>query len=120
MGHGKGGKNLSKKRENTLRLCWLHAFIAVIENDGKEAKAAKELGLDGSTVNRYLGNLDAWVRTPLFTQSFPKELSSKGHEFEPIAREVVTLLEGFRSVPAAVQTPDVRKSAKDIKVVRAD
>ena len=31
---------MSKRRVQTLRLCWLEAFLAVIDNEGVEAKAA--------------------------------------------------------------------------------
>jgi DNA-binding MarR family transcriptional regulator len=58
------GKGMSSLRVDTLRLCWLETFVAVAEEENISA-AARELGIDQSTVSRYIQALENWLGEPL-------------------------------------------------------
>ena len=77
---------------NTLRLCWLESFLAIIDNGGIEARAAEELGLNASTVNRDIADLDAWLGWLTFDGDIPRVPTQDGHKFEETARLVMKLL----------------------------
>jgi len=110
---------VSKKRAQTLRLCWLEAFLAVIDNDGVKAKAAEDLGLHESTVGRYLEDLREWFGFPLYDVNQPPGLTQQGFAFADTAREVVSILENARMTETPkVETSPPRRSAKDIKIKR--
>ncbi|WP_409233787.1 LysR family transcriptional regulator [Novosphingobium sp. MMS21-SN21R] len=61
------GKNhVSSLRIETLRLCWLEVFIDVAESENISA-TARNLGLDQSTVSRYLKAVQDWLGLTLVT-----------------------------------------------------
>ncbi len=90
---------------NTLRLCWVESFLAVIDGDGVEARAAKAIGTDASTVNRDIGKLDAWLGWVTFYRDVPRELTPDGRNFEPTARQVMELLTAARRFPNTSPEP---------------
>lgn len=111
---------MSNKRVQTLRLCWLEAFLAVIDNEGVEAKAADAMGVSPSMMNRYIGELAAWVRTPLFDGNIPRELTQYGYTFASTARNVVVSLNDARMpLPPLDALRPARRSGKHIKINRS-
>lgn len=109
---------MSNKRVATVRLVELEAFIAVVEEGGYTA-AAKALGVDQSTVSRYLTNLEKWAQVPLLTMDVPPDLTAQGEQFLPVAREVVTMLRETRESLHKMHTvPAIRhvESIADLKL----
>jgi len=102
---------------NTLRLCWIESFLAVIDGGGVEARAAEAIGSHGSTVNRDMAHLQSWLGRALVYGDFPHELTQDGLNFENTAREVMELLDAARRRP--ISPPEPRPapiSARDIKL----
>lgn len=106
---------MSDKALGDFRFCWIQAFLSVIDNEGVEARAADELGLDASTVNRYLGHLEDWLGKPLFNGNLPKELNNLGVMFEGTAREIVSALSAAQK-ELPVPPPRAPTSAIGIKI----
>ena len=109
---------MSKRRVQTLRLCWLEAFLAVIDNEGVEAKAAEAMGVSASRVSRAIAGLGGWVRTPLFDADFPRGLTDHGRKFEDVARTVVSSLNDMRMVLPDKAPHFPPQSARHIKIKR--
>lgn len=55
---------LSSLRIESLRLVWLEAFLKVTDSENISA-VARELGVDQSTVSRYIIALEKWAGRPL-------------------------------------------------------
>lgn len=72
---------LSSLRIESLRLVWLEAFLKVTETENISA-AARELGVDQSTVSRYMIALRKWAGRPLL--ELPTE--EDGEEAERLSR----------------------------------
>lgn len=51
---------MSSLRVETLRLCWIEAFVEVVDSENI-SQAARKLGVDQSTVSRYLQSLEKWL-----------------------------------------------------------
>lgn len=99
------GSTLSSLRVETLRLCWLEAFIEVAEEENISG-AARELGIDQSTVSRYLQSLEKWLGKKLIVagKAFDPQdarvsigLTEDGLKFREIAARAVEDLKGFRT-----------------------
>ena len=102
---------------HAFRVEWLTTFLQVIASGGSEAKAAKVLGLNASTVNRHVANLEGWLRKPIFTMDCPKELTPFGKEFVITAQVILRNLEEARYIPPLPE-PEKQISAKDIDMSR--
>jgi DNA-binding transcriptional LysR family regulator len=90
---------MSEKRVNSPRLCWLEAFVAVIDSGGVEVHAAEKLGWSASTVNRYIGSLEAWLSRILFDGNVPKAPNDFGVKFEVTARAIIKAMHGAQHIP---------------------
>ncbi len=102
---------------HAFRVEWLTTFLQVIDSGGSEAKAAELLGLSASTVNRHVGNLEAWLQKPVFTMDYSKELTAFGKEFVITAQIILKKLEEARHIPPLLE-PEKQSSAKDIDMSR--
>lgn len=96
---------MSSLRVETLRLCWLETFVAVEEAENI-SEAARELGVDQSTVSRYMQSLEKWLGKKLLEPggaSDPADarvytgITEEGHKFREIADRVLSELQGFRA-----------------------
>lgn len=97
---------MSSLRVETLRLCWLEAFIAVAEEESISG-AARVLGIDQSTVSRYMQALEKWLGKKLVAPGGacdPQDagiyigITEEGRQFREIAVRVVNELQEFRTV----------------------
>jgi DNA-binding transcriptional LysR family regulator len=98
------------KKSDDLSLVWLKAFVAVAES-GKRAAAAADIGVNPSSVSRYVQDLETWLGKALLDSSVPANLYPDGERFLSVAKEVIRLLEEARlphpSLPA-VGDPDAQ------------
>lgn len=98
-----------------LKLIWLIAFVEAAETESF-SKASKVLGVDKSSVSRYVSKLEEWYQSLLFYQnSVPLELTAEGQAFVPKAREVLRLLKEASATQKPTQ-PQAPVVAKDIKI----
>lgn len=95
---------MSSLRVETLRLSWLEAFIAVVDNENI-SEAARELGVNQSTVTRYMQELQGWLGKDLIVvgqisdpqnPSLSIATTEAGREFYDIATRCMSDLAGFR------------------------
>lgn len=109
---------MSSLRVETLRLCWLEAFIAVEEEESISG-AARQLGVDQSTVSRYMQALEKWLGKGLLEHggaSDPEDarvyigITQEGRDFRVIAVNVLEQLNGFRRESAKGEEIKVRMS----------
>jgi DNA-binding MarR family transcriptional regulator len=96
---------MSSLRIDTLRLCWLEAFVAVAEAENI-SQAARDLGIDQTTVSRQLKSLEKWLGKPLFNVGIahdPEDArvsvgsTEEGLQFFEVAEMVIEALQGARS-----------------------
>ena len=96
---------MSSLRIETMRLCWLEAFIAVADAENISA-AARDLAMDQSTVSRFLQALEKWLGKKLIEPDKIVDpanpgrtvvLTDNGREFYDVARKAIDNLQGFRS-----------------------
>lgn len=99
---------MSSLRVETLRLCWLEAFIKVAEEENISS-AARELGIDQSTVSRYLQSLEKWSgkKFVVLGGAFDPQdarvsigITEEGRKFRDVAERIVDELNAFRSEQA--------------------
>ena len=105
---------MSRKREDTVRLIWLEAFVATVD-EGSKSAAAPHVGVHKSTVSNYVRDLEGWLGTVLLTSDVPPELTPAGAKFLPKARQVIDLLKSSQA-NVAQGTPPKLISGKDIKL----
>ena len=95
---------MSSLRNESLRLVWLEAFLKVAETENISA-AARELGVNQSTVSRYMIALRKWAGRPLIDlhTEIDKEdadrlsrMTPAGGELYSIIHELVPQLADFR------------------------
>lgn len=114
---GAVGDNMRQSKTGTelhaFRVEWLTTFLQVVDSGGSEAKAAERLGLSPSAVNRHVGKLEGWLRKPIFTMDYPKELTAFGKEFEITARTILQKLDEAQYIPPQPKT-EKPISGKDI------
>ena len=87
---------MSRKRVTSPRLIQLEAFVAAAER-GSMVDAARTLGLDRSSVSRYITELEEWLSRPLTTGDVPLELTAFGRAFLPKAKEVIGIMTEARA-----------------------
>lgn len=96
---------MSSLRVDSLRICWLEAFIAVEQEEDISA-AARALGVNQSTVSRYMQALENWLGEKLIKPggvSDPEdarlsiEITKYGRAFHEIAQRIVSELNQFRT-----------------------
>ena len=96
---------MSSLRVDSLRLCWLEAFLAVAEEENI-SEAANVLDLDQSTVSRYMQALEKWLGKKLILPGAindPEDarvsvgLTEDGRDFREIAQRVCSELLEFRA-----------------------
>jgi len=106
---------LSDRRISSVRLIWLEAYIAVYDL-GSFTDAGKALGVDQSTVTRYVRQLEHWLRKLLILDgSLPPFFTDDGKDFVDTAREIVRLMQDSRArLPA--RTPKRKISAHHIVI----
>ncbi len=99
---------MSSLRQDTLRLCWLEAFKAVVEKENI-SEAARELSIDQSTVTRYMQELQRWTGKGLIEPGKIHDpddprisigITEAGHQFYKVAEEIFLALDGFRTEEA--------------------
>lgn len=99
---------MSSLRVETLRLCWLEAFIKVADEENISS-AARELGVDQSTVSRYLQSLEKWLGKTFVVSGEvwdPQDtrisvgITEEGQKFRDVAERIIDELQGFRSPEA--------------------
>lgn len=104
QGANRKGKIMSSLRVESLRLCWLEAFIAVA-NEENISEAANVLGVSQPTVSRYMQHLQKWLGKTLIEPgkiSDPDDprlsvaLTDEGREFVDIAERAVRSIQEFR------------------------
>jgi hypothetical protein len=110
---GKMRQSKTRRELHAFRVEWLTTFLQVVDCGGFEAKAVEPLGVSASTVNRHVGNLEAWLRKPIFTMDYPKELTAFGKEFEITARNILQKLDEAQYIPPQPK-PEKPISGKDI------
>ena len=102
---------MSSLRVDSVRLCWIEAFVEVANAENISA-AAKELGISQPTVSRYVQSLEAWLGKQLIEPggiSDPEQprlsvaVTEHGREFFEIAVETISTLHAVRT-PAARAT----------------
>lgn len=102
---------MSSLRVESLRLCWVEAFVAVAEAENFSA-AARELGVSQPTVSRYLQSLERWSGKKLVEPgriSDPEDpgvsvaVTEEGRKFFDLAEELLEKLTTFRTVGARRQ-----------------
>lgn len=95
---------MSSLRNESLRLVWLEAFLKVAETENISA-AARELGVNQSTVSRYMIALRKWAGRPLIdlhTEIDDEDadrlsrMTPAGGELYSIIHELVPKLADFR------------------------
>jgi len=103
------GESVSSLRVETLRLCWLEAFIEVAETENI-SEAALNLGYDQSTASRYIQRLEKWLGKKLIEPGKVSDLENarisigltdEGLEFREIAVAAVDALVGSRTEAAS-------------------
>lgn len=99
---------MSSLRLDTLRLCWLEAFIAVADQENISAAAAV-LGVSQPTISRYIQDLEAWLGKKLIEVGGIRDpenprvsiaLTDDGREFYDLADSTISMLTGFRTIEA--------------------
>jgi DNA-binding MarR family transcriptional regulator len=102
---------MSSLRIDTLRLCWLEAFVAVADVDNI-SQAARDLGVNQTTVSRYLQSLEKWTGKKLLnigSAHDPEDArvsvgySEDGLLFYKTAQEVIEKLYSSRTPEARYQ-----------------
>lgn len=88
---------MAKRPRDSLRLCWLESFLAIIDNGGVEVRAAEMLGISAPQVNRDVARLEGWLHRLVFLGGTPKELTQFGEGFAATARNVVSSLNAARA-----------------------
>jgi DNA-binding transcriptional LysR family regulator len=111
----------SKKAEmkfGSLQVAWLIAFVE--SADYKGTAAAATLGVNESTVSKYIGKLESWYgggprRLLMLGNMHPRILTEDGKEFLPVAREIIGIL---RAQPTPWETSPVptKVSVNDIRL----
>lgn len=111
---------MSEDDRDWPQLRWLETFLAVIDNDGVQARAAEAMGVSASTISRDLAALDAWLRTVLIIGKDPCELTKPGRKFEKVARPVVSALLTVREevTPKPLNQNPVKLSVANLKIKR--
>lgn len=109
---------MPKKPVKWPPILWLEAFVAVIDNGGVEARATQAVGRSASSINRYVGDLEDWIRTPLFTRDLPRQLTDYGKQFEGVARSVIQDLKSARMPlkPEPLNPHPVKRSVAGLKI----
>lgn len=105
---------------NGLRVEWLEAFVRVAESE-KRTAAAAEMGISQPTITKHIQRLEQCLggRMLLADNSVPARLLPDGEAFLPVAKQILSLLEGAFSQPdLADQRPAPRVSAKGLKPPR--
>jgi molybdenum-dependent DNA-binding transcriptional regulator ModE len=96
---------MSSLRIDTLRLCWLEAFVAVADVDNI-SQAARNLGVNQTTVTRYVQSLEKWVGKTLLNTGGAHDpedarvsigFTEEGLQFFEVAEMVIEALQGARS-----------------------
>lgn len=104
-GESEGPHRVSSLRIDSLRLVWLEAFIQV-ENAENISEAARNWGVDQSTVSRHMLALEKWLGKKLIEAGAVKDpedarvnvgLTDAGREFHPIAVRILDDLKSFRT-----------------------
>lgn len=94
------------KKKSKPKLIWIEAFVA-INDHGSVSNAAIHLKCHQSTVTRHLDDLQNWLgRVLLHPNMFPPKLLPDGVTFLPIAREILGMIEGFRTGIPTDQSTD--------------
>lgn len=92
-------------KDKLLRLVWLEAFIALVD-EGSYTKAAKKIGVSQPSVSRYVEYLEDWYGAELVVCRYPLQLSENGEAVVQTARDVVKLLhDGRREFGITPSTP---------------
>lgn len=89
------GVSMSAKRNPSIRIIWLKAFLVVADGNSV-TETAKVLDVSQSTISRYLTDLEASVGRVLLTGDVPRELTEDGRKFRTVAKEVIELLDAWR------------------------
>lgn len=99
-----GVSEMSSLRVETLRLCWLEAFIAVADAENI-SEAANNLVLDQSTVSRYMQALAKWAGKELIKVGAvvdPEDarasvaITEEGQQLYTLAKRIISELTNFR------------------------
>ena len=99
---------MSSLRLDSLRLCWIEAFVAVADAENI-SEAAKNLGITQPTVSRYVQRLEHWLGKKLIEPGGVRDpenprvsiaLTDEGREFYLIGQRSITELVGFRTMHA--------------------
>lgn len=107
-------------RQESIRLIWIYAFVAIIEH-GSFAAAGRAMKVDESTVREYVGALEKWFGRKLFFKKRRFELSPFGHDFTHKARGVIELLEEARNYDTPVDrifrrtNSDIENGVRSVK-----
>lgn len=96
---------MSSLRVDSLRLCWLEAFVSVAESENISS-TARAMNVHQSSVSRYLQELQDWLGKELIRPgaiSDPDDpgrsvgITADGHDFVETATKILEALEGARS-----------------------
>ena len=99
---------MSSLRVESVRLCWLEAFLAVAKEENMSA-AARDLCISQPTVSRYVTYLEQWTGRKLVLVGHVRDpenarvkvgLTEDGRKLFDIAEQTVNLLGDFRSEDA--------------------
>lgn len=104
---------MSSIRNDSVRLIWLSAFVAVAET-GTYAAAAKQLNTSPETVSRYIDQLELWLWRRLRENVNAVELTTFGHDFLPVAKEIAGALWFWRA--QRPQNADKQKRPPEIPI----
>lgn len=89
-------KQMSSDRNESVRLIWLEAFVAVAEA-GTYAAAARELRTSPETLSRYIDQLELWLWRRLRENTGSIELTAIGLDFLQVAKEAIISLSVWRA-----------------------
>ncbi len=99
---------MSSLRIDTLRLCWLETYVAVADAENI-SQAARKLGVNQTTVSRYVQSLEKWAGKKLVDVGSvldPEDarvsvgFTEEGQKFYKTAHDVIEILHSFRTPEA--------------------
>ncbi|RYY22656.1 MAG: LysR family transcriptional regulator [Sphingomonadales bacterium] len=102
------GIKKSEMQFSSLQVAWLIAFVE--SADYKRTAAAGALGVNQSTVTKYIAKLESWYgggprRLLMLHNMHPPVLTAEGKEFLPVARQLLEHLRAAQPKPLKLSSP---------------